>query len=388
MLLLLGIKMAKSEEKRAGVSIKVVGIGGGGCNAVERMLESGIESVEFIAINTDSQALDRSHAQTRIQIGPTLTKGLGSGGDPEKGRAATEESKNEVRKALDGADMVFIAAGLGGGTGTGGAPLVAEIARELGALSVAVVTKPFQFEGSRRVRLAEEGLKGLMGRVDTVIAIPNDRIREVVEMKTTMSEAFRKVNEVLHHGVQGLVEIITKAGTMNVDFEDVKTIMSNAGPALMGIGYGVGQERAIQAAESAVRNKLVDVDIQGAKGVLVNIACSEDLTLNEFNEAMTYIRSLCDPEDANIITGYAIDPDLEGTIRITLLATGFDPSSHHQRISADTAFAVVDKNDEAVPTMKERITVGANRDQVTPTVVDDADFEIPAFIRENKPRQV
>lgn len=377
--------MAKNEEKNEGVKIKVVGIGGGGCNAVERMLESGIEGVEFIAINTDLQALERSHATNRIQIGPTLTKGLGSGGDPEKGRAAAEESKNEVRKALDGADMVFIAAGLGGGTGTGGAPLVAEVARELGALSVAVVTKPFRFEGVRRVKLAEQGLENLMGHVDTVIAIPNDRIKEVVEMKATMAEAFRKVNEVLHHGVQGLVEIITKAGNINVDFEDVRTIMQNAGPALMGIGYGVGQDRAIQAAESAVRNKLVDVDIKGAKGVLVNIACSDDMTISEFNEAMTFIQSLCDQNDANIITGYVIDPSLQGELRITLLATGFDPTSHQQRLVVDTALG--DRSEDTSVKVQDR-AVTAVRDHATTPVVDATDYEVPAFIRENRPRQV
>ena len=305
--------------------IKVVGVGGGGGNAVERMIESGIKGVEFIAMNTDVQVLDLSSASKKVQLGINSTRGLGAGGNPEQGKIAAEESKSEIRKALDGADMVFITAGMGGGTGTGAAPVVAEIAQELGALTVGVVTRPFKFEGPKRERLAGAGVDSLMGRCDTIITIPNDKLLNVVEKKTTLSEAFRVADDVLRQGVQGISDIITIPGQINVDFADVRAIMKDAGPALMGIGYGVGEHRALQAAQGATSSPLLEQTIHGAKGLLVNITSSDDLTLAETSEAMEYIQSLCDQEEVNIIFGTVVDSSLESTVRITVLATEFNP---------------------------------------------------------------
>lgn len=305
--------------------IRVIGVGGGGSNAVNRMVEAGIQGVDFVAMNTDVQVLDKSLANIKIQLGNKLTKGLGAGGDPQVGRSAAEESKNEIRKILENSDMVFITAGMGGGTGTGASPIVADLAREVGALTVAIVTSPFRFEGARRINLARDGITSLIGRVDTLITIPNERLEQVVERKTTMGDAFRIADDILRQGVQGITDIITVPGQINVDFADVKAVMSNAGPALMDIGYGIGENRALQAAQSATSNKLLGRSIQGAKGVLVNFTSGEDLTLLEVNEAMEYIHGLCDPAEANIFFGSVIDPTLEGELRITVLATGFDP---------------------------------------------------------------
>lgn len=310
-----------------GAVIKVVGVGGGGSNAVNRMIESGIQGVEFIAMNSDIQALDRSRAPKKIQLGSNLTRGLGAGGDPEIGRAAAEESKNEIRKVLEGADMVFITCGMGGGTGTGAGPVVADIARELGAVTIGVVTKPFGFEGSRRRRYAESGITSLRGRVDTMITIPNDRLRNTSEKRTTFLDAFRMADDVLRQGVQGISDIITIPGQINVDFADVKAVMANAGPALMGIGYGVGEQRALQAAQQATSSPLLEQTIYGARGLLVNLTSGEDLTLSEVTEAMEYISSMCDEEEAAIFFGTVVDPKMEGEVRITVLATGFDPES-------------------------------------------------------------
>lgn len=318
---------------QSGAVIKVVGVGGGGSNAVNSMVEAGILGVEFIAMNTDVQALDQSKAHKRIQIGANLTRGLGAGGDPEVGRSAAEESKNEVRKALEGADMVFITAGMGGGTGTGAAPIVADIARELGAVTVSIVTRPFTFEGRRREKLAEQGITSLVGRVDTMITIPNDRLMNVAERRTAIRDAFRLADEVLRQGVQGISDIITIPGQINVDFADVKAVMQNAGPALMGIGYGVGEHRALQAAQDATSSQLLEQSIDGARGLLVNITSSEDLTLAELNDAMEYIHSLCDIDDAAIYLGTVIDPDMNNEVRITVLATGFDPENPRTRTS-------------------------------------------------------
>lgn len=320
--------------------IKVIGVGGGGSNAVNRMIESGIHGVEFVAMNTDVQVLDLSTAAKKVQLGANLTRGLGAGGNPEIGKAAAEESKNEIRKVLDGADMVFVTAGMGGGTGTGAAPVVADIAREMGALTVAVVTKPFSFEGPKRSRLAENGVTSLMGRVDTIIAIPNDRLISVVERRTTLQEAFRVADDVLRQGVQGISDIITIPGNINVDFADVKAVMSDAGPALMGIGFGVGEQRAIQAAQSATNSPLLEQTIHGAKGLLVNISSGDDLTLAEASEAMHYIHSLCDADEANIFFGTVVDTSLEGSIRITVLATGFNPYSTEGRRVAYATYAL------------------------------------------------
>jgi cell division protein FtsZ len=304
--------------------IKVVGIGGGGTNAVNRMVECGVSGVEFLAINTDLQVLDMTTADQKIQIGESLTKGLGAGGDPEVGRAAAEESKQDIKKALEGSDMVFITAGMGGGTGTGASPTVAQLSRELGALTLAVVTKPFSFEGPRRARIAEEGIDGLREKVDTIITIPNDRLLNVTEKKCTLLEAFRMADDVLRQGVQGISDIITIPGMINVDFADVKTIMSDSGTALMGIGYATGEARAVEAAQSAISSPLLETSIDGARGVLLNITGGPDLTLSEVYEAADVIFKATDEREANIIFGTVITERLDGGVQVTVLATGFD----------------------------------------------------------------
>jgi cell division protein FtsZ len=314
-------------NEHVGAVIRVVGVGGGGSNAVNSMIEAGIAGVDFIAMNTDVQALDRSKAPTRLQLGPNVTRGLGAGGNPEVGRQAAEESKAEVRRLLEGSDMVFITAGMGGGTGTGSASVVADLAREIGAVTVAIVTKPFMFEGRHRIKMADQGITSLIGRVDTMITIPNSRLMDVAEKRTPLRDAFKLADEVLRQGVQGISDIITVPGMINVDFADVKAVMANAGPALMGIGYGVGEHRAIQAAQAATSSPLLEQTINGARGLLVNITSGEDLTLAEVSEAMDYIHSLCDDEEAAVYFGAVIDPDLTGEVRITVLATGFDPNA-------------------------------------------------------------
>ncbi len=393
------------------------------------MIEAGIQGVEFIAMNTDVQVLDLSAAPRKVQLGSALTRGLGAGGNPEIGKAAAEESKNDIRKVLEGADMVFITAGMGGGTGTGAAAVVADLAREIGALTVAVITRPFSFEGPKRYRLAENGVTSLMGRVDTIITIPNDKLLSVVERRTTLKEAFRVADDVLRQGVQGISDIITIPGQINVDFADVRAVMSDAGPALMGIGYGVGEQRALQAAQSATNSPLLEQTIHGAKGLLVNITSSEDLTLNETSEAMAYIQSLCDEEEANIFFGTVVDPELEGSVRITVLATGFNPYSSEGRRVAEATFAAPVENaapastsapanpsgtaTTATPTNPSPHVPGplprveprkpfvfppvnitgdnkaASRSgqQDTNEVYDESDLDIPAFIREHKRKQ-
>jgi cell division protein FtsZ len=385
---------------QSGAVIKVIGVGGGGTNAVNRMVEAGIKGVEFIAMNTDVQVLDRSHADRKVQLGANLTRGLGAGGDPEVGSASAEESKSEIRKAIEGADMVFVTAGMGGGTGTGAAPVVAEIARELGALAVGIVTRPFGFEGPRRMRLADQGVTSLTGRVDTLITIPNDRLTEVAERKTTLLDAFRIADDVLRQGVQGISDIINVPGQINVDFADVKSVMQDAGPALMGIGYGVGEQRALQAAQSATSSRLLEQTIHGARGLLVNVTSSEDLTLAEVTEAMAYIHSLCNEEEASIFFGTVVDPMMDGEVRITVLATGFEPKETGDigvrdllRSSAETAprHAVVEER--AVPTDKrispreiwERAQAGIREANPAPEdVFDESEIDIPAFLREHR----
>ncbi|MBS1707615.1 MAG: cell division protein FtsZ [Armatimonadetes bacterium] len=394
--------------------IKVVGVGGGGCNAVNRMVESNIQGVEFIAMNTDVQVLDRSLASKKIQLGANLARGLGAGGDPEIGKASAEESKNDVRKVLEGSDMVFITAGMGGGTGTGAAPVVADLAREIGALTVAIVTKPFAFEGPRRGRMAENGVTSLVGRVDTMITIPNDRLLDVVERKTTFLDAFGVADDVLRQGVQGISDIITVPGQINVDFADVKAVMTNAGPALMGIGYGIGDQRALQAAQQATSSPLLEQSIHGARGLLVNITSSDDLTLSEVNEAMAYIHSLCDEEDANIFFGTVVDPTLDNEVRFTVLATGFSSTAYQARPALRTAVSATPTaavSDQAVAVQRDvqpfspnagaaEARLGANRttikdiwdkastaqrEQAKPEeIFDDSEIDIPAFLREHR----
>ncbi|MBL8049488.1 MAG: cell division protein FtsZ [Chthonomonas sp.] len=347
--------------------IKVIGVGGGGSNAVNRMIEAGIQGVEFIAMNTDAQVLERSLAPTKVQLGNNLTRGLGAGGNPEIGKSAAEESKNEIRKVIDGADMVFITAGMGGGTGTGAAPVVADLVRESGALAVATVTRPFTFEGPKRRKLAEQGLISLMGRVDTLITIPNDKLMSVVERKTTLTEAFRVADDVLRQGVQGISDIITVPGQINVDFADVRAVMTNAGPALMGIGYGVGEDRALQAAQTATSSPLLEQTINGAKGLLVNITASEDLTLAESSQAMEYIHQMCDAEDAAIYFGLVVDPTMGDTVRITVLATGFSPQGDSRRVV------------EAAYRSTPEVTASSVQAVIPPATKTD-EPEIPSFV--------
>lgn len=307
--------------------IKVIGVGGGGSNAVNRMVEAELRGVEFIALNTDAQVLALSNADTKLQIGEVITKGLGAGGDPTIGQRAAEEDRQDILMALEGADMVFITAGMGGGTGTGAAPVVAECSRELGALTVAVVTKPFRFEGGHRMKVAEEGIRQLKERVDTLITIPNDRLLSVVEKRAPLIEAFRFVDDVLRQGVQGISDLITVPGLINLDFADVKAVMSNAGSALMGIGMGTGEHRAVDAAQAATSSPLLEGTIEGARSILFNLTGGLDLSLAEVSEAAELISGAANCEDANVIWGAVIDEKMEGELRITVVATGFD--QHH-----------------------------------------------------------
>src|SRR3954469_11481963 len=303
--------------------IKVVGIGGGGGNAVNRMIDAGLKGVEFIGVNTDAQALLMSDAELKLDIGQDVTRGLGAGSDPDVGKSAAEDHRAEIEAALQGADMVFITAGEGGGTGTGGAPVVAEVARGLGALTIGVVTRPFAFEGRRRSVQAEQGIQKLKDKVDTLIVIPNDRLLTVSNEKTSMLNAFKMADEVLLQGVQGITDLITTPGLINTDFADVKMIMSNAGSALMGIGYGSGEGRALAAARSAISSPLLEASIEGARGILLSIAGGSDLGLLEVNEAAEVIHGVAHP-DANIIFGAVIDDEMGDEVRVTVIAAGFD----------------------------------------------------------------
>ena len=303
--------------------IYVVGVGGGGGNAVNRMIECGLDTVVFLALNTDNQALQNSKAGEKIQLGTRLTKGLGAGADPEVGRKAAEESREEIKSKLQDADMVFITAGMGGGTGTGAAPVVADVAKELGALTVGVVTKPFSFEGRKRAQQAEMGITDLKEKVDAIITIPNDKILQMIDKKTSMAEAFSYADEILRQGVQGISEMISKSNFINVDFADVKTITKNAGTTMMGIGVAEGENKAVEAAHAAISSKLLESSIDGAKGILFNITGGSNLSMMDINEASDYIYSVADP-DANIIMGAGYDESLGESIRITVVATGFD----------------------------------------------------------------
>lgn len=306
-------------------NIKVVGVGGGGTNAVNRMIKAQVQGVEFVSVNTDSQALQHASSPVRVQIGEKLTRGLGAGGNPSIGQKAAEESTEDLYEVLRGADMVFVTSGMGGGTGTGAAPIVASIAQDLGALTVGVVTKPFSFEGKRRQTAAEEGIASLKDRVDALITIPNDQLLKIADSKMSMTDAFAMADEVLHQGIQGISDIITKPGMINVDFADVKAIMSHAGSALMAIGRAGGENRAVEAAQAAVSSPLLEVSMSGAKGVLFNIAGS-DFTIHEINEAARVIQEAAAP-DANIIFGTVLDERLQDEIQITVIATGFESKS-------------------------------------------------------------
>src|SRR5918911_4877026 len=310
--------------------IKVVGVGGGGTNAVNRMVDAGLSGVEFIGINTDAQALLMTDADVKIPIGADVTRGLGAGADPAVGEAAARESRDELKEALKGADMVFVTAGEGGGTGTGAAPVVAEIAQELGALTVGVVTRPFAFEGRKRADQAERGIENLRDRVDTLIVIENDRLLQVVEKRTSIVEAFRMADDVLRQGVQGITDLITVPGLVNLDFADVRTIMRDAGSALMGIGVASGESRAAEAARAAVSSPLLESSIEGATGVLLNISGPADMGLFEVNEAAEVVTAAAD-QNANVIFGAVIDNEQDDEVRVTVIATGFGPARHRRR---------------------------------------------------------
>jgi len=364
--------------------IKVVGVGGGGGNALARMIEARIHGVEFIAINTDAQALHNTNAPTKVHIGKSLTRGLGAGMNPEIGRQAAEDTKEEIQNALKGADMVFIAGGLGGGTCSGGAPVVAEIARELGALTVAVVTKPFGFEGAQRSRIGEEAWHNLRDRVDALITIPNDRLLSVIDRKTPLLESFFIVDDVLRQGVQGISDLITIPGIINVDFADVKAVMANSGSALMGIGKATGEDRAIEAAKTAINSPLLEVAIDGAKGVLFNISGGIDMAMAEINEAARIITEHIDA-DAKVIFGAVIDDKLKkGEIKVTVVATGFNnghlASTHSIVNGGPGLFDNMPKNN--INTSGNGITTQQQsvKELVDPSVNDD-EFDIPAFIR-------
>ena len=313
----------QNEEQSSFATIKVVGCGGGGNNAVNRMVDAGLRGVEFISVNTDRQALSQTNAQVKIQIGEKLTKGLGAGAIPEVGRRAAEESREEIASALKGADLVFITAGMGGGTGTGAAPIVAEIARDLGTLTIAVVTKPFNFEGKQRMKNAEAGIAELKQHVDTLVGIPNDRLLQVVNKGTTMLEAFRIADDVLRQGIQGISDLIAVPAMINLDFADVKTVMESGGMAHMGIGIGRGENKLVDAAKNAISSPLLETNIDGARAVLINVTGGEDISIVDINEAANLIMEAADP-DANIIFGAGIDETMKDEVRITVIATGFE----------------------------------------------------------------
>ncbi len=359
--------------------IKVVGVGGGGCNALNRMIEAGIKGVEFIAVNTDAQALLNSEADVKVHIGSKLTRGLGAGANPEVGKAAAEESSEQLKEVLAGADMVFVTAGKGGGTGTGAAPIIAGISRELGALTVGVVTRPFGFEGRRRATQADDGITELKEAVDTLITIPNDRLLQVAEKRTTMVDAFKQADDVLRQGVGGITNLITVPGLINLDFADVRTIMNDAGSALMGIGVGKGEDRAVDAAKGAISSPLLEASVEGAKGVLINLTGPSDISLLEVNDAAEVIANSAH-QDANIIFGSVVDESLVDECSVVVIATGFDSVRRRDRArdgsdQSDTGWKESgssennsDKGLDIVP-KKETITLGGD------------EIEIPSFLR-------
>ncbi len=346
--------------------IKVVGVGGGGSNAVNRMVDAGLTGVDFIAANTDAQALLAVDADMKIHIGAESTRGLGAGANPEVGRTAAEESRDELKDALKGADMIFVTAGEGGGTGTGGAPIVAEIARELGALTVGVVTKPFGFEGRKRADQAMMGTEELRDNVDTLIVIENDRLLQVVEKRTSIVDAFRMADDILRQGVQGITDLITVPGIVNLDFADVRAIMTDAGSALMGIGSASGENRAAEAAHTAVSSPLLESSIEGATGILLNISGPADMGLFEVNEAAEVVTGAAD-QNANVIFGAVIDESLKDEVRVTVIATGFGPAGHRRRRRA-----VVPEEAPSTQTEEQR-----ERFEVT-----DEELEVPSFLRD------
>ncbi len=353
--------------------IKVVGIGGGGSNAVNRMIDEGLAGIEFVAVNTDAQALLLSNAPTRVRIGDKLTRGLGAGGDPEMGQKAAEESAEEIYEVMKGSDMVFIAAGIGGGTGTGAAPVIAQIAKEVGALTIGVVTRPFTFEGAKRAKTAEEGINRLKEHVDTLIVIPNDRLLQLADKRASLQDAFKLADDVLRQGIQGISELITVPGLINLDFADVRTIMSEGGAALMAVGRASGEDRARVAAEQAISSHLLDITIDGARGILFNVTGGPDLSLFEVNQAAAIIKETAHP-DVNLIFGAVIDPNMSDELRVTVIATGFDRAGMTRRpLRRSTAAKKEAKSSQA---RGESLP-----DAFQPQAFDVNDLDIPAFLR-------
>ena len=366
---------AKPSSRRSSedsiAELKVIGIGGGGSNAVERMIDEGVQGIEFIAVNTDAQALVRSSAPTRIRVGDKSTRGLGSGGQPSLGQKAAEESVEEIREAVEGADMVFIAAGMGGGTGTGGAPVIADAARATGALTVGVVTRPFEFEGSTRARYAEEGIRELQERVDTLVIIPNQRLLTVADPKTPMNAAFAMADDVLRQAIQGVSDLITQPGLINLDFNDVRAVMTESGSALMAMGEGQGEDRATEAISQALNSPLLDVSIDGARGVLLNFTGGMDMTLHEVNEAALIVAKTADA-NANIIFGTVIDESMEGRVQVTVIATGFQTYGTEARPARRRSRA------SSSPLVRE-LDFSTSSD-------DNKEIDIPAFLRRRSDR--
>ena len=367
--------------------IKVVGVGGGGSNAVNRMMAEGMTGVEFVAVNTDSQALLLSDAPRRVRIGDKLTRGLGAGGDPEKGQKAAEESQEELYEVIRGTDMVFIAAGMGGGTGTGAAPIVAQIARELGGLTIGVVTKPFTFEGPKRAHSAEAGINKLKEQVDTLIVIPNDRLLQIVDKRASLQESFRLADDVLRQGIQGISELITVPGLINLDFADVRTIMSEGGAALMAVGKASGEDRARLAAEQAISSQLLDVTIDGARGILFNVTGGPNMTLFEVNQAAAIIKETAHPE-VNLIFGAVIDPNLGDEIRVTVIATGFERAGMPRRTlerpksaAAARAAAPGQPQPASADVAADKTARPSELSEFQPRSFNTDDLDIPAFLR-------
>ncbi|ECO1693603.1 MULTISPECIES: cell division protein FtsZ [Staphylococcus] len=375
-------------------TLKVIGVGGGGNNAVNRMIDHGMNNVEFIAINTDGQALNLSKAESKIQIGEKLTRGLGAGANPEIGKKAAEESREQIEDAIQGADMVFVTAGMGGGTGTGAAPVVAKIAKEMGALTVGVVTRPFGFEGRKRSTQAAAGVESMKAAVDTLIVIPNDRLLDIVDKSTPMMEAFKEADNVLRQGVQGISDLIAVSGEVNLDFADVKTIMSNQGSALMGIGVSSGENRAVEAAKKAISSPLLETSIVGAQGVLMNITGGESLSLFEAQEAADIVQDAAD-EDVNMIFGTVINPELQDEIVVTVIATGFEdkPTSQGRKASS-TGFGTSvtsSTSTQASTPREESFSQSSSSSRSSESVSErnhtTKDDDIPSFIRNREERR-
>ncbi|HAX70112.1 MAG TPA: cell division protein FtsZ [Anaerolineales bacterium] len=380
----------RTQQAEAFARIKVIGVGGAGQNAVNRMMEEGIQGVEFIAANSDAQALTLSRAPVRVRLGDKITRGLGAGGDPEIGRKAAEESSDELYNVLKGADMVFVTAGMGGGTGTGAAPVVAQVAKECGALTIGVVTRPFTFEGGKRAQSAEAGVVKMKEHAHTLISIPNDRLLQLADKKSSLQDAFRMADEVLHQGIQGISELITIPGLINLDFADVRAIMSEGGAALMAVGRGSGDERAKTAAEQAISSQLLDITIDGARGVLFNVTGGPNMTLFEVNQAAAIIRETAHP-DVNMIFGAVIDPEMGDEIRVTVIATGFERSGIPRR-----ALERLPRTEKPVPAStpftrsSESVSVGAEtrssadvKSQPLPSINND-DLDVPTFLRNRR----